>query len=182
MISTEALRQLTRYAAARIVSAFDPSALVQPVDDLRSKLEEPHKGFYLGITDSQGELAREGFLREDQKNALDSFDQVVNPLISQIRASSLDLQRLKLAQFHVTVVREVNYMPDPLRWDQSKDGVFFQWGQDYRSILLPYQIARLNMTQTDVLDRLCQSSGLACSLWRLPEGLVWKLTCQSYSS
>jgi len=182
MISNDNWRQLAGYARDKILALYDPTSLHPASADLRGKFEEPHKGFYVGLEDSNGQFARAGFMQEGLANAFDSCDRVVSSLFDSIR-TKVDADRVKPSQFHMVLVQNVQYMPDPTRWDQSKDGIYFQWGQDYRGLLLPYQIARLNLTQVDIMDRLCQfEAGVAASLWRLPCGLCWKITCQQYSS
>ena len=80
----------------------------------------------------------------------------------------------------MTFVHDVIYLQNPLDWDEDKNGIYFQWGQKYKGFYLPNQIKKINSEnkKIKVLDKLvCHEVGLISNLWRMPEGLVYKIVC-----
>lgn len=173
--------QLLSYVRSKIEHMYDPSFIFGEPKDLRSSFEIPHKGFYIGVIDAQGnEILREGFLESQAKNILYSADNVVAVAFPQLQIKSLNISHFKTSLVHICVIHEVTYIPNPMNWDENEDGLFFQWGQKYKGFYLPYQIKRLNTHKIGVLDRLCGwECRLSSNLWRSESGLCWKLICQS---
>lgn len=174
--------KLAQYCKSKVVSAFDPSFQVV-LDDETSAFSMPHKGFYIGFSDSSGtEICRDGFLKDNLLSVFDSANTAIIALISSLKSKNVVLEKIHSGTFYYTLVTDCIYFPDPLGWDENADGVYFMWGQNYRGLYLPHQIKKMNISKIDIMDRLCAfESHMASSLWRLPEGMVWALKCMSFS-
>jgi hypothetical protein len=183
MLNAKQWDGLANHARTKLVSLLDPAARFVPKGELHASLNVAHKGFYIGIVDAEGEeVARVGFLK-DAQNVCDSADMVVTDLCSDLKAKSVPPSKIHTSSVYFTLITDVRYLPDPLAWDEENDGVYFMWGQDYRGLYLPYQIKRMGIPKIRVLDRLCSwEAGVASNLWRLPEGLVWRLACQTHTT
>lgn len=183
MLSAKQWDDLTNHCRSKLASLFDPAMPFAEQSDLHAALNMPHKGFYIGAVDAEGvDVCRAGFLKE-AANVCDSADVVTNNLFNDLKARNIPASKVHTSSFHFTLVTDVRYMADPLSWDEDTDGVYFMWGQDYRGLYLPYQIKRAGIPKVKVLDRLCTwEAGVASNLWRLPEGLVWRLACQSHAA
>lgn len=181
MISEKDSQSLLNYVRSRIATAFDPSSLFVEDKNLRENLRIPHKGFYIGVIDSLDEnIVREGFLEEDLHNILDSAEKVVENVIRKIRSNSISISKIQTSTFYITTIFEVSYIQNPLHWDENKDGIYFQWGQNYKALYLPYQVKKMNLSKIEVMDRLCcWEAGLA-ALWRKPEGLCFRMICETF--
>jgi len=184
MLTPKQWDSLTNHVRSKLDHYYDPSVIFAEAKDLRPQLELRHKGFYVGFDDSRGKpILREGFLKDDMPNVLQSADQVLDNVYSTMRNQSIPVSKVHTGTFHFTVITESTYMPNPTAWNENRDGVYFMWGQDYRALYLPYQIKGMNLNKIEVLDRLCSwEAGVAANLWRLPEGLVFELTCHSHSA
>lgn len=184
MLTHAQLNRLATYTRSRVVTMFDPAQIAVESEDLRKEMELPHRGFFVGIVDQNNkELCRSGFLKEDQRNIKDSTDLVIKNIFSELHNQNITADVIKKSTFHFTIVTECVYMPDPTIWNENTDGIYFMWGQKYKAMYLPYQIRRLNMSKIDIMDRLCAwEAGVVSNLWRLPEGLVWRLVCQSHTA
>lgn len=183
MLNETQTRDLGSHCRTKVVSLLDPSVVTALDNSLRASLNMTHKGFYVGVVDAEGkELARAGFLRASP-NIADSVDIVAAQMAEQLRAAGVSLSKVQTSTFFLTLVTDVTYIQDPTHWQEESDGIYFMWGQSYRGLYLPYQIKRMGASKVEVLDRLCTwEAGVASNLWRLPEGLVWRLTCQSFSA
>ncbi len=174
------------WAKDKMASYFDPTAIVKE-DASLNEIKSDHKGFYIGLVDSSGtDIAREGFLKETTDGALtdilDSAKNVLHSLFDSLKNKNIVKEKVFTSTFHLIEVQDCVYLPGKTTWDENKDGIFFMWGQDHRGLYLPYQIQTMNMGKTQILDRVCAwEAGVASSLWRNPEGLVWKLVCNSHS-
>lgn len=177
------LPKLLNYVRSKISHMYEPTSVFGEEKDLRSSLQIPHKGLYLGFVDSSGkEFLRDGFMEPHRQNILDSADQVISVVFPQLRTKSYTSSYFKTSLVHVCVVMDVIYIANPMGWNENEDGLFFQWGQKYKGMYLPYQIKNLNTHKIGVLDRLCGwEARVASNLWRSPEGLVWKIICSSVS-
>jgi len=183
MFSEKQWNKISNYIRSKITLEFDPSHLFQEDKNLRSELDVSHKGFYLSILDSEGnKVLKEGFLKESCMNVMDSMDIVLGNSIKKLKLDAVRLTKLQTSTFYFTVITDVIYISDPLRWDEKQDGIYFMWGGDYSSILLPFEIQKKSLSKIDTLDSLCSRANMPSSLWRLPEGLIWRLVAYSYSS
>jgi len=182
MLANQHLVKLASYVRSKIDLAIDPATLFTENPDLKEQMQTPHKGLYIGIVSSTNEsLAREGFLKEGQTNVLDSTNIVVDNLWNTIKKNNVDVSKLKTSTFHFSIISDCIYMPDPTAWDENNDGIYFMWGQKYRGLYLSYQIKSMNLSKTEVLDRLCSwEIGIVSSVWKQPCGLVWRLVCQNH--
>lgn len=134
--------------------------------------------FFSVINTDETESAREGelFEKADLKNSVQS---IVSKLSAKLKLIDYSYNKLQISNFRLTYVYDVIYLKNPLEWDENKDGVYFQWGQKYRGLFLPNQIKKIQGSKIDVLDRLlCHEIGLISNLWRMPEGLVFKIDCE----
>lgn len=183
MLNDTQWNKLSNYCRSKLASLFDPATPFASEKGLRTELNSPHKGFYIGIVDASGEeLVRSGFLRGSQ-NIHDSADIATQNAHEDLKSAGVSASKIQSGSFFFTLVTDVSYMQDPMRWSDEIDGVYFMWGQKYRSLYLPYQIKRMGVPKTEVLDRLCSlEAGVASNLWRLPEGLCFKIACQSYTA
>ncbi len=183
MLSAKQLENLSNHCRSKLTSLFDPAVPFAEQKNLHAELNFPHKGFYIGVVDAEGnDVCRSGFLK-DAVNVCDSADAVVSNLHNDLKAKNIPVSQVHSSSFYFTVVTDVRYMSDPLSWNEETDGVYFMWGQDYRGLYLPYQIKRAGIPKVKILDRLCTwEAGVASNLWRLPEGLCWVLSCQSHSA
>jgi len=182
MLTNNQLSKLSTHVRSKIIALYDPASLFAPEEGLKQDLQMKHKGFYIGVVSSDGkQLFHDGFLKEDLNYVIDSADIVSKNVYSELKSLNIDADQIKKSTFYFELVMDCIYMPDPLSWDENRDGVYFMWGQKYRGMYLPYQIRRMNVPKVEILDRLCSwVCGVPSSLWRLPEGLVFKLICQSH--
>jgi hypothetical protein len=167
------------YARSKLVHALDPASLFSEGKGLRESCDIPHKGCYLSVVDAKGiQIVREGFMTASADNILNSIDKCVETVVPTLKNLSFSTTQLTVSQVIITVVEECQYIADPLAWDANSDGIYFQWGDRYHAMYLPYQVKELNLTKTATLDRLVGwEAGLACNLWRTEAGLVFRLRC-----
>ncbi len=184
MLTNQHLTKLANHVRSKITAAYDPATMFSEDRDLREQLKTPHKGLYVGVVSSTNEsLVREGFLKEEQKNVLDSAEMVISSLQSALNKNNVTIDKIKTATFHFSVVSDCVYMPDPTVWDENKDGIYFMWGQKYRGLYLPYQIKSMNLPKSEIMDRLCSwECGVVSNLWKFSEGLCWRIITQSHSA
>lgn len=183
MLTSDQWANLLNHLRSKLDYYYDPASIFVENKDLRPNLELKHKGFYIGFEDSSGKtILREGFMRDGLQNILQSAEQVIDNVYTNLKKETIPVSKVHTGTFHLTIITDVTYIPNPTSWNEDKDGVYFMWGQDYRALYLPYEINRINLSKIEVLDRLCSwSCGVPSNLWRLPEGLVYKLICHSYS-
>lgn len=184
MLSNVQLGLLATHIRSKIVSGLDPSEIFSEAEGLRKNLELNHKGLYVGVIGADDkEICRVGFLKEGITNVLDSAETVIQSLSGELKSKNFNLDMIKKSTFQMSIVRDCIYLPDPTDWNDNTDGIYFMWGQKYRALYLPYQIRRMNMSKIEILDRLCSwEAGVVSNLWRLPEGLCFKLVCQNHTS
>lgn len=182
MLSTEQWNKLSGYCREKVISELDPSVIA--MDRIsRAELNIKHKGFYIGVIDPEdNELARSGFLKSSE-NIKDSAEISIKQTVENIRSLGIPISKLHTSSFFFTLVSDVVYLENPLSWNEESEGIYFQWGQDFKGFYLPYQIKRMGIDKVEILDRLCSwESGVASNLWRLPEGLCWSIKCSSHQA
>ena len=177
MISDEKWNNLDHYAKNKILAEEVPHIT-------KEDFVLPHVGFYIGVESSSGDdILLEGILHESLKNVVESVDLVTASLAKISQDKDIEHSTIQTSTFHLTMITACTYVKNPLSWDENKDGVFFQWGQQFKGMYLPHQIKKMNCTKLEILDKLCSWEGKICSsAWRQPCGLIWKLTVESYSS
>lgn len=173
--------KLASYTKGRLLSKYDPSTLVPSINEEQEGLEADHKGFYLGIKSSTGEpLLRVGFL-EDSTNILSSLNRAVEAAYADLSARGVPSKVVQTSTLYFTVVNDVTFTNNGLAWDENEDGVYFSWGDTYKGLYLPYQIKQMSVKKSEIMNRLCSwESGVPSNLWRLPEGMVHRLSCDSF--
>ena len=175
--------KISSYARTKLDSFFDATVMVVIDPEIESMFYD-HKGFYIGVVDSSNNcILREGFLQDRQANIKNSIDNVVSNLFSTCKQNNITREKLQTSTFYFYIVTDCIYLKDPLKWDENVDGIYFMWGQKFRGLYLPYQIKQLGLSKIDALDRLLSVEiGVISTLWRMPEGLVFKISCLSYES
>jgi len=182
MLTTVQWDGVANHIRSKLDNYYDPALGFVEDKELRQQLSLKHKGAYIGF-EYEDVIVREGFLKEDLTNILESFDRIVDQVYGIFKKSSVPATKLHVGTFHYVIITEVTYLPNPDQWNENRDGIYFMWGQDYRGLYLPYEIQKMNMNKIDVMDRLCSHQiGVPANLWRLPEGLVHLLTCHYHKS
>ena len=181
MIAENTWNKIANYAKAKMLSSFSGEGILNP--DIGEAANYPHVGFYISLENSSGDdFVNEGILHESLRNIIDSTNLVSDSAVTSMKSKDVDQSKIQTSTLNITVVTACTYIKNPLSWDENSDGLCFQWGQQFKGVYLPHQIKKMNSTKLEVLDKLCSwEAGVASSLWRLPEGLIWKLTCESYS-
>jgi hypothetical protein len=171
----EHLNKLALFLKSQILQSFDKNNenVLFPVDNYICK------GLFFSVIDTDGsEAAREGLMSDELDVKILTQD-ISLKLSAKLKLIGYSYNKLQLSNFCLTFVNDVVYLKNPLEWDENKDGVYFQWGQKYRGFFLPNQIKKLQGSKIDILDRLlCHEIGLISNLWRMPEGLVFKIDCE----
>lgn len=167
---------------SQLLMKYDSGVLPSDISDLNSKLAIQHQGCYISIYDSQKiKIARSGFLRQGE-NVLDSLMQVTDALHAELEAKGISHKKIPSSSFNFAVVWDLLFIENSLAWDANTDGVYLNWGEKYKGFYLPYEIKQMPVTKAEVLNRLCSwELGLASNLWRLPEGMTYRMLCDSYS-
>lgn len=167
----------------RLLSKYDPALLVPDPGNIVSKLKVPHCGFYITVYDSkQKKVVSVGFLEKNKQDILVSSNTVVDALYTELEAKGVSSESLPVSSFSFVVVWDLIFMKNALAWNENTDGVYFSWGDRYKSIYLPHEIIRMSSTKVEILNRLCSwEAGVPSNLWRLPEGRCYKMVADSYS-
>lgn len=135
------------------------------------EISEEHKGAYITYLDGNNVVYENGILKESS-NLLSSTFKSLCENVGQIKENH------KLVFY---VVKDVIYLKDKTDWDMSKDGVFFQWGNRFRGVLLPHETQSVSGNKIKMLDRLCSHKiGVPSSLWAYPEALVYRIVMDTY--
>ncbi len=184
MLNKKQWDTLANHVRSKLTSLFDPGSMFAEDTTLEKDSGLPHRGFYVGVIDSSGnEIMREGFLKEDCQNVKNSADLVVSNMFSKLQEGNIAVEKIKTSSFKFSIVLDCIYLLDPTSWDENKDGVYFMWGQEYKALYLPYQIQKMAVPKIEIMDRLCcWEAGLASNLWRTPEGLVFRLICDTHTA
>ena len=129
---------------------------------------ESHKGAFLALFDKNGNLVQESKVLKD---GLKNLHETINELCESINKEELNFSSVQLC-----IIREVSYIKNPLDWEIEHDGVCFQWGNKFKAFYMPYEIVKINGDKVTVLDKLCcHKCNCPSSLWKMPEGLVFKI-------
>jgi len=181
-LSAENWHGLATLLKSQLLSKFDPATLVPPSSDLREKLNVSHKGFYVIVFDSsKSQLVRVGFLEDGQANLADSAAKVVEALYTELQAKGIPYRSLLSGSFNLVAVWDVVFINNGLAWSENEDGIYFAWGDRYKGMYLPVEIEQMSVTKHEIMNRLCSyEAGVPSNLWRLPEGMVHRLLCDSY--
>lgn len=168
---------------ARLLSMYDPAVLVPPVEDLIPKLRVQHCGFYITMYDTKQEkAAREGFLKKEAEDIIQSANSVAQALYTKLQAEGVSSKSLSISSFNFVVVWDLIFVKNALSWNENSEGVYFCWGDRYKGLYLPHEITRMSATKVEILNRLCSwECHVPSNLWRLPCGQIWKIVCDSYT-
>lgn len=163
----------------QLLAKYEPTSLPSFPKD---RLLLDHKGFYVGLKNSANEeLIRVGFMKESPTDILDSAFRVTQGLFNELQSQNIPLKFIRTSSFYCTLIWDVVFINNGLSWNENEDGIYFNWGDKYSGFYLPYQIQSMTATKVDIMNRLCSlEAKIPSNLWRLPEGLVHKLICDSY--
>lgn len=175
--------RLATLLKARLLAKYDPGTLLPDASGISSNLKIRHRGCYISVYDSQKDkLARAGFLREGCQDVLESAMQVLEALHTELEAKGISHKKLPSSSYNFVVVWDLVFIANPLIWDANTDGIYLNWGDKYKGLYLSHEIKRMSVTKAEVLNRLCSwEIGIPSNLWRLPEGMTYKILCDSYS-
>lgn len=173
--------RLVAFVRDQINRTYDPAHIGLKLEDVENDFVLPHKGFYIGLVDSSdADLARAGFMKDEQENLAQSAAKAVNDLSNILKLKAVSRNQFNTSKMFCVVIEDCIYIEDPLSWDQDRNGILFQWGQRYKGFYLPYQINRMKIHKVEILDRVCAlECSLISNLWRVPEGLCYRLVCQT---
>lgn len=174
---------LSTLLKTKLLAKYNPGTLTPDGGDINSKLKIRHCGFYISLYDSgKDKIARVGFLQKNCTDVLESAFQTLDGLFGELEAKGFPHKKLPTCSYNFVAVWDVVFMENALAWDADVDGVYFNWGDRYKGLYLPYEIKRMSTTKVETLNRLCSwEIGLPSNLWRLPEGMTYKILCDSYS-
>jgi hypothetical protein len=174
---------LINYIKSKIDNLYDSSQLVIEDKSLATFSNMIHKGFYIGMVDAKDEdIVKKGLLQENLTNIVSSADTASQMVYDYLKLQNIPRSKVQTSTFYITIILDVQYVANPMSWDETKDGVYFMWGQDFKGFYLPYEIQRMNLSKIEVLDKLCSDVKIPSSLWKIPEGLCWALKCFSIKS
>lgn len=182
-LTPELWKKLAIYVKSVLFSKRDPSTLVPELTKLDLEdLHRKHRGFYIGLQDSsQKDTALVGFMDEGLDNLGDSVKKVVDALDSEINAKQISISSMQTSVFYFTIINNIEFINNGLAWNENEDGIYFNWGDKYKGMYLPYQIKNMNIKKTEIMNRLVSyEAKIPSNLWRLPEGMTWKLVCDSF--
>ncbi|MFA6088632.1 MAG: hypothetical protein WC755_02095 [Candidatus Woesearchaeota archaeon] len=148
------------------------------IDKSISQIEESHYGCFLALIDNEGKIVKEikKILSEETK----SISKTIDMIISDIKKEKLDISNLSI---NLCVIKDAVYLRNPMEWDMNKDGVCFQWGNNYIGFYMPYEVSRMGGDKVRILDKLCSlktNPSIFSSAWRLPEGLIYSIKVDWY--
>jgi len=168
---------------SQLLAKFNPAALVPSDSVLASKLQLPHKGFYGTVLDSANEeIATAGFLEDGQNDLIGSSHKVIEALYIELQTKGISEQRVLTGSFNFTVVWDALFINNGIDWNENEDGVTFEWGNKYKGMYLPWEIKKMTISKVEIMNRICSyRSGVPSNLWRLPEGIVHRLLCDSFT-
>lgn len=182
-IAEDTWSRLSSLLKARLLAKYDPGIIVPDAGDISSKLDIPHRGFYLNIYDSSNEqIARVGFLEKGCTNILESAMQALEGMYTELEAKNIPHKKLLTGVYNFVIVWDLMFLSHSLEWDINTDGIYLNWGDRYKGLYLPYEIKKMSVTKVETLNRLCSwEVGIPSNLWRLPECMCWKILADSYS-
>ncbi len=175
--------RLATLLKARLLAKYDPGVLAPEEGGIGSKLEIRHRGFYASVYDSKKDkMANVGFLQGGCTNVLESAMKALTALHAELKAKGVPHKKLPTSSYNFAVVWDLIFIENSLAWDANSDGIYLSWGDRYKGLYLPYEIKQMSVTKSEVLNRLCSwQIGIPSNLWRLPEGMTYKILCDSYS-
>ena len=155
--------------------------------DLQLSISQPHVGVYLSIYSAKNEqIFRQGFMGEKSETLIKSVDTVIQSHKSKLQK----MAETATSVCYLTIITDCVYLKEKLNWNENQDGVYMQWGQRYRGIFLPHEVKSLGLPKITIMDRLCafqmsrwedgMAISLPSSLWRLPEGLVYRVVGETH--
>lgn len=169
---------ISSYAKNSLLSKFDTSLNVPT----KPELKQPHQGFYMVLESADGSfLCKEGLLSDGLIDLSSSVDRVVSNVFANLSQKNVSFPDIRTSVFHLVLILNNKYIVNPLDWEESSDGIYFQWGQDYRALYLPCEINKMKISKIEILDRLCaHEAKIFSSAWRMDTGLCFRLTCSSF--
>jgi len=174
---------LINYIKSKIDNLYDSSQLVIEDKNLATFSNMIHKGFYIGMVDAKDEdIVKKGLLQENLTNIVSSADTASQMVYDYLKLQNIPRSKFQTSTIYITIVIDVQYIANPMSWDETKDGVYFMWGQDFKGFYLPYEIQRMNLSKIEVLDILLSSNKMPSSLWKIPESLIYRLVCFTIKS
>lgn len=175
--------QLANLLKARLLAKYEPETLVPEAGDISSVLDIPHRGFYISVYGSGNDkLARVGFLQKGCSNVLDSAMKALQGMHTELEAKGISNKKLLTSSYNFAAIWDLVFIENALTWDANVDGIYFSWGDRYKGMYLPYEIGQMATTKPEILNRVCSwEAGVPSNLWRLPEGMVFKILADSYS-
>ena len=184
MFTQKQIEVLSSYIKSKIDHCYDQSLPIVEDKELQSLLNVPHKGFYVDIIDAKDEnVVKRGTLSEGLTNIVASVDNAIQMIYDFLKMHNIPRSKVQTSTFYITVILDVQYISNPMEWDETKDGVYFMWGQDFRALYLPHEIQRMNLSKIEILDRLCSlEAKVPSSLWKSPCGLIFRMSCFSFKS
>lgn len=141
---------------------------VDPSDVFKDlNIIEPHKGVFIVWLNGRDVVCEDGELQSESKNLTQT---VIN--ICKNKKSTVDVNNTLL----LYIVKDVILLKNKLDWELNKDGIYFQWGDRFKGMFLPHEMAKYPGDKIRMLDRLCSHKlEIPSSLWRYPEGIVFSL-------
>lgn len=180
-MKTEHHANIISYVRGKIIQSIDPTYMFVPPDGIDD--DSFHKGLYIGLVNSKDkEICRAGFMKDGLKNIINSIEIAVAEAAGLLKSNNILRPEIETSTIFITIIKDCTYISHPLEWDDSTDGVCFQWGQKYKGVYVPYQIKKISESKINIMERLCSmEAGVPSNLWKLPEGLVYRLVCESFS-
>lgn len=181
-IDKKTWNKLLNHIRSKVLHLYDPSTEFKVEDNIASELQTDHQGFYIGVVDKNGnEITTVGFMQDGLDNVFQSADIVVQKLFNDLQKQKISRNDFRSFSVYLEVIRSCKYIINPLEWNEEKDGVYFMWGQKYSAICLPYQVKLRNKNKIDLMDQLVSwDTKLPSNFWRLPEGMCFRLRCESF--
>lgn len=174
---------INQYMRESVLSLFGPHIVPAKIE-ANEAFKVSHHGIYLGVVNRSGNpVARLGFMDNVYDDILPNLTKLRDELIDFVKTNNWTAHDFVTSSLHYCIVMSVVFMENPLTWNEQADGIYFQWGESYRGFYLPYEIQRMSITKTEIMNHLCSlEAHVPSNLWRLPEGLCFKLICDSYSA
>lgn len=166
-----------------VLSLFDENIVPENIKE-HDSYSVRHHGIYIGVVNVHGDsVCRLGSMDGDHNNLIESVKNIRKLLLDFVKEHKWTANMFLTSSLHYCVVLSSSFIDNPLNWNEQEDGIYFQWGDKYRGFYLPYEVQRMNVSKIEVLNRLCTwEAKVPANLWRLPEGLCFKLVCDSYSA
>lgn len=137
---------------------------------------QEHKGAFLAFVDEKGNVAYEESCFNNEKDVISTLKVLCNKL----KEKNIPHETIKKHTLHLCLLKDSIYLKNKMDWEIGKDGLCFLWGDKLRGYYMPYETVRMNLDKIRILDKLCSHKCNTISLWRLPEGLVFRLNVEWY--